>query len=183
MSELDPNCKMRSFRQVTNGIITIQMPIPSEIPTRAKSDKEKPWNKMIATLEQWQQDLLKGSTGSRSEQNIEGLKELLQSTKGELFLVSDGRCRDEVAILTSLKKDKYLNFITNPFCKAYLRDGKMYHSNKEMENLQKKWKGKETRAYFKKQFDYDEPTMNDLNWKVLASQDWRQSPQLRPATR
>jgi hypothetical protein len=68
------------------------------------------------------------------------------------------------AILKSLKKDNYLNLITNPFCKAYQCDGKMYRSNKEIENLQKKWKSKETRAYF----NFDEPTMNDLNWKALA---------------
>jgi hypothetical protein len=73
------------------------MPIPSEIPTRAESDKEKPWNEMIATLDPWQQDLLKGSTGIRADQNVEGLKELLQASNGELFLVSDGGCREEVA--------------------------------------------------------------------------------------
>jgi hypothetical protein len=72
------------------------------------------------------------------------------------------------AIITSLKKDKFLNVITNPFCKAYLRDGKMYRSNKETEHLQRKWKGKEMRAYFKKRFTYDEPTMRDLNWTALA---------------
>jgi hypothetical protein len=39
---------------------------------------------------------------------------------------------DELAthtILSALKKDKRLDAVINPFCKAYLRNGNMYRTN------------------------------------------------------
>jgi hypothetical protein len=78
-----------------NGITTIQLPIPSEIPTKAESDKAKPWQEMIEMLDQWQQDLLTGSKEAHKDQNVMRLKELLQATDGELTVVSDGGCRNQ----------------------------------------------------------------------------------------
>jgi hypothetical protein len=72
------------------------------------------------------------------------------------------------AILNHLKKDRALEVIMNPFCKAYLRNGKNIITNSETVTLQTKWTSKNIKGYFKGRFEYKLGQIEDIDWDAVA---------------